>query len=121
MICASLSLILVGLWGLGHELKEGLEGPEEGEDKKKERREEESKERAAEAAGWERIMLCLLVLLLLVDMYGKGDCNYKDMLYHKQFDDGSCSPGIDKAESSEDEPDESVVEEEGEEKKGIHF
>lgn len=117
MICASLSLILVGLWGLGHKLKEGLEGPEEGEDKNKER----SKERAAEAAGWERIMLCLLVLLLLVDMYGKVDCNYKDMLYHKQFDDGSCSPGIDKAESSEDEPDESVVEEEGEEKKGIHF
>lgn len=55
-------------------------------------------------------------------MYGKVDCNYRDMLYHKQFDDGSCSPGIDKAESSEDEPSvESVVEEEGEEKKGIHF
>lgn len=49
--CICVFDIPVGLRCLGHQLKVGSEGPEEGEDQNEERGEEESKERAAESAG----------------------------------------------------------------------
>lgn len=53
--CICVFDIPVGLRCLGHQLKVGSEGPEEGEDQNEERGEEESKERAAESAGWESV------------------------------------------------------------------
>lgn len=51
-----------GVQRLGHQLKEGSEGPEEREEWNKEGRKEENSERAAETAGWENnqeFALCL--------------------------------------------------------------